>query len=102
MVERLTAYVSEGNVEQAQQAARALAAMKNADLELAESVAEWSDDIYMNSPSLLSRLSSFSEFALYAPNLILPHINALIRFVQDDLLTAKTKEVVISSILTSA
>ncbi|KAI8646023.1 armadillo-type protein [Parasitella parasitica] len=92
LVERLTAYVSEGSVEQAKHAATALAAMKNADLVLVDSVTEWSDDFFINSSALLSRLASFSQFALYAPALIDPLVGTLIRFVQDDLLSAKTKE----------
>ncbi|CEP19463.1 hypothetical protein [Parasitella parasitica] len=92
MVERLTAYVSEGSVEQAKHAATALAAMKNADLALVDPVAEWSDDFYINSRALLSRLTSFAQFALYAPGLIDPHIGSLIRFVEGNLLTTKTKE----------
>lgn len=98
LVERLTAYVSDGSVEQATHAATALAAMDNAELVLAEAVADWSDDFYLNSPALLNRLASFAQIALYTPSLIHPHIASLIQFVEEDLLNAKTKEVSISGV----
>ena len=95
-VERLTAYVSDGSVEQATHAATALAAMENAELVLVDAVADWSDDLYLNSPALLNRLASFAQVAMYTPSLIHPHIASLIQFVENDLLMAKTKEVSMS------
>ncbi|KAL9541955.1 hypothetical protein MBANPS3_008853 [Mucor bainieri] len=92
LVERLTAYVSDGSVEQATHAATALAAMNNADLVLVDAVADWSDDLYLNSPALLNRLASFAQIALYTPGLIHPHIASLVEFVENDLLDAKTRE----------
>lgn len=97
MVERLTAYVSDGSVEQATHAATALAAMENADVALVEPVADWIEDLYLNSPALLNRLASFAQIALYMPSLIHSHIASLIQFVENDLLNAKTKEVSISA-----
>lgn len=93
LVERLTAYVSDGSVEQATHAAIALAAMENADLTLVDAVADWSDDLYLNSPALLNRLASFAQIAMYTPSLIHPHIALLIQFVENDLLKAETREV---------
>ncbi|EPB84270.1 hypothetical protein HMPREF1544_08990 [Mucor circinelloides 1006PhL] len=93
LVERLTAYVSDGSVEQATHAATALAAMENADVALVEPVADWIEDLYLNSPALLNRLASFAQIALYMPSLIHSHIASLIQFVENDLLNAKTKEI---------
>ncbi|CAO3633172.1 unnamed protein product [Mucor fragilis] len=93
LVERLTAYVSDGSVEQATHAAIALAAMENADLTLVDAVADWSDDLYLNSPALLNRLASFAQIAMYTPSLIHPHIALLIQFVENDLLKAETREI---------
>jgi hypothetical protein len=93
LIERLIAYVSDGNVEQATHAATALATMKNADLVLADSIIEWTDDLALNSASLLARLASLSQIALYSPTLIHPHCGSLIRFVETNLLRSKTKQV---------
>lgn len=92
LIERLIAYVSDGNVEQATHAATALATMKNADLVLADSIIEWTDDLALNSASLLARLASLSQIALYSPTLIHPHCGSLIRFVETNLLRSKTKQ----------
>lgn len=98
LIERLIAYVSDGNVEQATHAATALATMKNADLVLVDSITEWTDDLTLNSAALLARLASLSQIALYSPTLIHPHCGLLIRFVEKNLLKSKTKQVNICSI----
>lgn len=86
-------YVANGSIEQARYASIALANMKNADIILGELSYNLSDELLLNSSSLLRNLTSLSEFALYCPDVISPTIDSIVRFVENDLLKAKTKEV---------
>lgn len=92
MTERLKSYVTNGNVSQAEYAATALSNMQNADVILADLAANLSLNLLLDASNLLATLTSLSQFALYCPDLITPSIDSMIRFIESDLLNAKTKE----------
>jgi hypothetical protein len=67
--------------------------MENADVILADLAASLSLELLLDASNLLATLTSLSQFALYCHELITPSIDSIIRFIESDLLNAKTKEV---------
>ncbi|KAI8988168.1 armadillo-type protein [Mycotypha africana] len=90
MIERLTAVALEGDEQQAENASVALANMYDAEVVFADLVSDISDGLLLDSHNLSQKLTSLAQFALYSPSLISPVIDSIIRFVEKDLLTAKT------------
>lgn len=86
-------YVANGNPTQAEYAATALANMKNASTVLTELARDLVDELFVSDANLLTNLTSLAQFALYAPDLISPSIDTIIRFIESDLLPAKTTQV---------
>jgi hypothetical protein len=93
VLDRLTTYVNDGNVIQAEYAATALSNMRNADVTLADLAYNLSLELLLDKPDLLATLTSLSQFALYCHEVITPSIDSIVRFIESDLLNAKTKEV---------
>lgn len=91
--QRLISYVTDGSVAQAEFAATALSNMRNAATQFADLVSNISDELLLNASNLLNNLTSLAQFALYSSELITPSIDSIIRFVESDLLPAKTKQV---------
>ncbi|KAI8348451.1 armadillo-type protein [Choanephora cucurbitarum] len=85
-------YMREGDANQAHYASVALSNMKNADVALAELVSRMCDELLLKNHRLLSTLTSLSNFALYAHDLVSTSLDSVIRFVESVLLVAKTKE----------
>lgn len=93
MTERLMSYIANGSTSQAEHASTALGNMKNADVVLADLAANMCDELLLDASNLLANLTGLAQFALYAPNLITPSIDSIIRFVESDLLQAETNDV---------
>ncbi|KAI7902740.1 armadillo-type protein [Cokeromyces recurvatus] len=92
VIERLTNYITNGNEHQAKHASIALANMKGSKLILANLASTLSDELILGAPNLLTNLITLSQFALYACDLLHSSIDSIIRFIEKDLLNAKTKE----------
>lgn len=90
----------EGDTNQAHYASVALSNMKNADVALAELVSRMCDELLLKNHRLLSTLTSLSNFALHAHDLVSTSLDSVIRFVESVLLVAKTKEVNVTHFLT--
>lgn len=93
VVERLMSYVTDGSVAQAGFAATALSNMRNVKSRMADFVSNTSDELLLNTTNLHNNLTSLAQFALYSGELVTPSIDSIIRFVESDLLSARTKQV---------
>ncbi|KAI8352060.1 hypothetical protein BD560DRAFT_477874 [Blakeslea trispora] len=89
---RLVHYLKEGSVNQAHLASVALSNMKNASIVFADLVSRMCDELLLKNHRLLSTLTSLSNFALYAHDLLTLSLDSIVRFVESVLLKAKTKE----------